>query len=429
MSAMVADELARAAGRLALLVDWERRARSGMRPGLEPVRDLCARLGDPQSRLRCVHVTGSKGKGTTAAIVAGALRKAGRKVGLYTSPHVERIVERLRIDGAEVEEDVLGRALGRALDARDAAVREATPADDATWFDVVTAACLLAMVEAGCEWAVVEVGLGGRLDSTNIVDGLVAVVVNIELEHCDVLGPTRTHIAREKGGIVKPGATLVTSLDEDDEAGLVLRTIALERGARRIVVPPRGSWRERNADLARAVLAALAEGDEGLGPGLVDDGVLAAARLPARGEWRELDGAALLLDGVHVPAAIELAFADEVRTRGKAAAVVLALGRDKDLPGVLKALRATSDLLLCTSVASGPLRGAEELCEAASAAGWNARAVPDPLEALRQAAASAGPRGWACVAGSFHLAGVARRATRSLDAKDPPCSPSSPMCS
>jgi folylpolyglutamate synthase/dihydropteroate synthase len=108
---------------------------------------------------------------------------------------------------------------------------------------------------------------------------------------------------------------------------------------------------------------------------------------------------------------------------------VLALGRDKDLPGVLKALRSTSDLLLCTSVASGPLRGAEELCEAALAAGWNARAVPDPLEALRQAAASAGPRGWACVAGSFHLAGVARRATKSLDAKDPPCSPSSPMCS
>lgn len=426
---MVEDELARALGRLALLVDWERRSRSGMRPGLEPARDLCARLGDPQRRLSCVHVTGSKGKGTTAAIVAAALRKAGRKVGLYTSPHVERIVERLRIDGAEVDEAVLGRALSRALDARDAAVREGTPADDATWFDVVTAACLLACVEAGCEWAVVEVGLGGRLDSTNVVHGEVAVVVNVELEHCDVLGPTRAHIAREKGGIVKPGATLVTSLAEDDEAGAVLAAIAAEQGARRVVVPPRGSWRERNADLARAVLAALGERERDLGAELVDGSALAEARLPGRGEWRELEGAALLVDGVHVPAAIELAFAEVVASRGGAAAVVLALGRDKDLPGVLKALRSTSDLLLCTSVASGPLRGAEELCEAALAAGWNARAVPDPLEALRQAAASAGPRGWACVAGSFHLAGVARRATKSLDAKDPPCSPSSPMCS
>jgi dihydrofolate synthase/folylpolyglutamate synthase len=429
MSAMVEDELARAMGRLASLVDWERRSRSGMRPGLEPVRDLCARLGEPQRRLRCVHVTGSKGKGTTAAIVAAALRKAGRKVGLYTSPHVERVEERLRIDGAEVESRTLGRALERAHDARDAAVREATPADDATWFDVVTAACLLAMAEAGCEWAVVEVGLGGRLDSTNIVHGEVAVVVNVELEHRDVLGPTRACIAREKGGIVKQGATLVTSLDDDDEAGAVLRAIAVELGARRVVVPPLGTWRERNADLARAVLAALGERDAELGPGLVDEGVLHEARLPARGEWRQLDGVPILLDGVHVPAAVELAFADVVRARGKAAAVVLALGRDKDLGGVLKALRAASDLLLCTSVASGPLRGAEELCEAALAAGWNARAVPDPLEALRQAAASAGPRGWACVAGSFHLAGVARRATGSLDAKDPSCSPSSPMCS
>ena len=419
-------DLAQAQARLALLVDWERRARSGMRPLLDPVRDLCRRMGDPQRKLRCIHVTGTKGKGTTAALVAGALVRAGFRTGLYTSPHVERINERVRVDDAEVQDEVFAAALHRALDAREAAVRERTSADDATWFDVVTAAALAVFAEESCVFAVVEVGLGGRLDSTNVVDGEVAVVTNVELEHCDVLGSTRAAIAAEKGGIVKRGSVLVTGLEDGDEAGAVLGKIAAEQGAQRIVVPQAGTWRERDADLARTVLAVLGGRDGRLGPWLVDP---RDARLPGRGEWRVLDGVRVLVDGVHVAPAVELALAEAVAVHGRPAALVLALGRDKDAAAVLKALAGKADLLLCTSAASGPLRGAEELQQAASAAGLAAIAVPDPLEALRMAVASAGAGRWVCVAGSFHLAGVVRRATAAADTKDPACSPSSPMSS
>jgi dihydrofolate synthase/folylpolyglutamate synthase len=190
-------DLASAKLRLDALVDWERRARSGMRPQLEPVRDLCQRLGDPHTRWRCVHVTGTKGKGSTAHLVATALQKAGWRTGLYTSPHVERVQERIRIHGAEVSDEVMASALHRALDAREDAMRAQTPADDATWFDVLTAAAFLIFAEESCAWVVLEVGLGGRLDSTNIATGEVCVVTNVELEHCDVLGPTRAAIARE----------------------------------------------------------------------------------------------------------------------------------------------------------------------------------------------------------------------------------------
>lgn len=418
--------MAQAQARLALLVDWERRSRSGMRPQLDPVRDLCRRMGDPQRRLRCVHVTGTKGKGTTAALVAGALTRAGLRTGLYTSPHVERINERVRIDGRDVSDAVFARALHRALDEREAALRERTSADDATWFDVVTAAALAVFVEESCTWAVVEVGLGGRLDSTNIVDGEVAVVTNVELEHCDVLGATRAAIAAEKGGIVKPGRVLVTGLDDGDEAGAVLARIAAEQGARRIVVPQSGPWRRRNADVAREVLAVLGGTDASLGPRLVDP---RDAELPGRGEWRMLDGTRVLVDGVHVAPALELALAEAVASHGRPAALVLALGRDKDAAAVLKAVAGKADLLLCTSAASGPLRGAEDLQQAASAAGVAAIAVDDPLEALRKAVASAGAGRWVCVAGSFHLAGIVRRATVGADTKDPACSPSSPMSS
>ena len=203
--------LERALARLDALVDWERRDRdAAMRRGLEPAADLLARLGDPHRRWRAVHVAGTKGKGTTSSLVAAGLARAGLATGLYTSPHAYRVHERIRIDGADVDDATLADALERALVAREGALAAGGPAGAATWFDLVTAAAFLIFAEAGVAWAVVECGLGGRLDSTNVVDGEVAVVTHVDLEHTAVLGPTRAAIAREKGGIVGRGATLVT---------------------------------------------------------------------------------------------------------------------------------------------------------------------------------------------------------------------------
>ena len=232
-------DLTQAQARLDALTDWERRPRNTMRVGLEPMQDLAWRLGDPQKSFRAIHVAGTKGKGSVSALIEAALAHAGLRVGRYASPHVERITERVSVQGRDVDEPTLARALDRALDGYEAARAAGTPAANATWFDLLTAAAFLIFREAAVEWAVVEVGLGGRLDSTNIVDGEIAVVTNIALEHTEILGHTRAAIAGEKVGILKPGAVLVTTLGADDEAGRVAA------GARR------RTWSARQAHARR----------------------------------------------------------------------------------------------------------------------------------------------------------------------------------
>ena len=203
--------LARASSRLDALVDWEHRSRAAMRVDLEPVRDLLARLGDPHRRLRVVHVTGSKGKGSVCALIEAGLVHAGLRAGRYASPHLEHLNERVSLLGQPIADAALADALFTTLDALAAARNAGTRGGAATWFDAMTAAALLAFAEAGLEWAVVEVGLGGRLDSTNIVLPELAIITNIGLEHCDVLGATREAIAAEKAGIVKPERPLLTT--------------------------------------------------------------------------------------------------------------------------------------------------------------------------------------------------------------------------
>ena len=240
-------DLAHAMARLDALTDWERRPRNTMRVGLEPMRDLAARLGDPQKSFRSIHVAGTKGKGSVSALIEAALAHAGLRVGRYASPHVERINERVTVQGRDVDDPTLARALDRALDAYEAAREAGTAAANATWFDLLTAAAFIIFAETRREWAVIEVGLGGRLDSTNIVDGEIAIVTNIALEHTEILGHTRAAIAGEKVGILKPGAVLVTTLEPDDEAGHVLQTRAAELGARvkRTRLEPIGADRTR----------------------------------------------------------------------------------------------------------------------------------------------------------------------------------------
>ena len=244
-------ELAEAMARLDALTDWERRPRRTMRVGLAPMLDLAARLGDPHRAFRSIHVAGTKGKGSVSALIEAALARAGLAVGRYGSPHVERVNERVSVGGRDVDDRTLARGLARALDAYEAARGERTAAAEATWFDLLTAAAFVIFREAGVEWAVVEVGLGGRLDSTNIVTGEIAVVTNIGLEHTEILGGTRGAIAGEKVGILKPGAVLVTTLDRDDEAGRVVQARADELGCP-VVRTPAQTRRDNRGDECRA---------------------------------------------------------------------------------------------------------------------------------------------------------------------------------
>lgn len=421
---MSQPRLDQALARLDALVDWERRDRdSSMRRGLDPIADVLERLGSPQMRFRAVHVAGTKGKGTTSALVAAALSRTGRRTGLYTSPHVDRVQERIRIDGREIADDTLAFALERVLAAREVARVEGTSGSASTWFDVLTAAGFLAFAEANVEWAVVECGLGGRLDSTNVVAGDVCVVTSIDLEHTAVLGSTRAAIAREKVGILKRGSTLVTgvlrdpALPPDEDPAIVLDECAGSLHCP-VVRPGRvaPTMLGRDVDLAELVLDEL--GERGVrdragwpvGRGLLDVETIEGARLPARLERRRHGRVPVVLDGAHVASSVRMVreeLSGDPELSGSPV-VVLALGRDKNAREILKVLSGWTDRVLCTTVASGPLSAAETLAAEAKLAGLAAETAVDPRAAYARALDIAADARWVLVIGSFHLAGAVR---------------------
>lgn len=404
------------------LVNWERRDRdASMRRGIEPIADVCRRLADPQRAFRCIHVAGTKGKGTTSALLAAALRRGGLRSGLYTSPHVVAVNERVKIDGAPDADEPLASALERALEARAHAERERTPAAESTWFDLLTAAAFLRFAEERLPWAVVECGLGGRLDSTNVVDGEVCVLTNVDLEHTQVLGPTRAHIAREKVGILKREATLVTGVAErdasgrEDEAWREIHAAASALGCRLVrVAQDQDTLLARNAALARAALDELGRrgvrdaSGRALSGALLDDELVLASRLPGRLERFDAAGTPIIVDAAHVASSVALVLAELARDpslKGRPV-VLLALGRDKDAPAILKELAASADRVLCTTVASGPLVDAESLVRVAAQLGIPAEKADDPASALARALTIAGNERWVLVIGSFYLAGA-----------------------
>lgn len=222
------------ASRLAALRNWEatRSSRSAMKAlDASACWRLCDALGRPQQRLRCVHVAGSKGKGTVATLVGAALDAAGYRVCLITSPHLLSVTERVRLGPqlAPIGEVELAANVEAAMDAV-----EATP--DATLFDVLIAASLRAAAKRRCDWAVVECGLGGRRDSTNVLGAEVSVLTSVELEHTEVLGHTVSLIAREKAAIASRRGALVASRSAVPLAArFVAASVAKRRGARFLV--------------------------------------------------------------------------------------------------------------------------------------------------------------------------------------------------
>jgi dihydrofolate synthase / folylpolyglutamate synthase len=412
--------------RLDALTNWERRPRKFMRVGLEPMQDLAARLGDPQKAFRAVHVGGTKGKGSVAALIEAALAKAGLSVGRYASPHVETVTERVTLQGRAVDEVTLARALKAALDAYEEARSAGTAAAEATWFDLLTAAAFVIFRDAGVEWAVVEVGLGGRLDSTNVVNGEIAVVTNIGLEHTEILGQTREAIAREKVGILKRGAVLVTTLGPDDEAGRVVQARADELSSPLVRADARAgdeaTIEEVNIALAGAVLdqlgkkGVLAPSGDPLGSGLIDAGVRAAARLVGRME--RVDAAfgsspvPIVFDGAHVPFNLAAVLRDLGRDPDLAGpcVAVVALASDKDAAGFLTELARRASTVVVTQLPSA-IRGrsAAELAALAASLGLKSEVEPEPERALRRGMELAvEAKAWLLVTGSLYLVGALR---------------------
>ncbi len=200
----------------------------GIKPGLERIRALLAELGNPQNGLRFVHVAGTNGKGSTATALACILKAAGYKTGLFTSPYVFSFCERIQIDNQNIPENDLADVVTRVKNAIDALHKKNIVP---TEFEAITAAALLYFKEQGCDYAVMEVGLGGRFDSTNIIPApQVCVITSISLDHTKILGDTVSQIATEKAGILKSGSVCITTSAQDPAALSVIRDTAAREG-------------------------------------------------------------------------------------------------------------------------------------------------------------------------------------------------------
>lgn len=386
------------------------------------MRDLALRLGSPDEAFRVVHVTGSKGKGSVSSLVACSLQEGGARVGVYGSPHVERIEERIRWNGAPIDADAFARAATRALDAADAARDEGTAGADASWFDVMTATALEAFRAGSADWVVLEVGLGGRLDSTNVVRAPEAcVVTTIELEHTAILGDTHGKIAAEKGGIFKPGAHLVTGCAPGSEAAGVLLERAATVGGELVFAHDAsdGTFEARNVRVARAVLAGLEARGAEVAP--LEPRLIEAARLPGRMEARRLGKTAVVLDGAHVASSVEGAVREARAERPGPMVAVVAVHREKDAAALLAPLEGAAAVIATTIPGSGVHLPAAEVGAAAAPIGAHVAAIEEPTEALHAAveqaeelARTSGREAddpWVLVVGSLYLVGALRALT------------------
>ena len=203
-----------------LSVEW-----LGSRPGKSRIRELCARLGNPQNKLKYVHVAGTNGKGSVCCMMANVLKAAGYKTGLYISPYVYRFNERIQLNGEEIPDDELAKTVEKVKEQADQLEERATV------FELITATAFLWFAEQKCDVVVLEVGMGGRLDATNIIeDPLVSIITSIDLDHTEYLGDTLGKIAFEKAGIIKPGRPTVVG-DLPKEALDVIEETAKERNS------------------------------------------------------------------------------------------------------------------------------------------------------------------------------------------------------
>lgn len=404
----------------------------GSRPGLERVRRLLELLGNPQDTLRFLHIAGTNGKGSTAAMLAAVLRAAGYRTGLYTSPYLERFNERMQIDGVPIPDDELAAVCDRL------APCVARMADPPTEFELVTAAAFQWFADRRCDVVVLEVGLGGRLDATNVIQTpACAVVTNIGLDHTQVLGDTVAQIAREKAGIIKSGGRVV-SYAQTPEAAEVLRAVCRARGATltvadfdqieplsdsvegqrfryrggtALLLPLLGAHQLRNAAVALETVAALRADvwripDEAVRAGL------AAVVWPARFELLRR-APCFVLDGGHNPQCAETVAANLERYFPRRRKILLlGLLADKDYPAMLELLAPGADAFVAVAPESERALPARELA-AALARYDKPVCVCDTVPAgVRAALALAGPEDVVCATGSLYMAGAIRRCLR-----------------
>ena len=385
----------------------------GMRFGLDRMRKLSTVLGMPQRHFASVHVVGTNGKSSTARMIAAILERAGLRTGCYTSPHLRSFRERIEVSEQPLSEAGLAEAVTRASRAAELVDRTLEGDDRVTQFELLTAAAFHALARARVEVAVVEAGLGGRHDATNVIASKVQVLTGVGLEHTRWLGPTLRHVAEEKLAVVPAHGCLVSG-ELPAEAEAAAERVARERPARRVRVEPGaqarvpllprapGAYQRRNFALARAAAAAFLDGaldGEAVGA------AAAAISIPGRLD-RVAERPLVIHDGAHNPAgATALAESLPEIVGSRPLVGLVAILDDKDAAGILTPLLGLMTEVVFTQVASVRCLPPATL---ASLAGQiepdlPAEVVREPAAALARARGLAGPEGAVIVTGSLGL--------------------------
>jgi dihydrofolate synthase/folylpolyglutamate synthase len=427
--------------------------RFGMRPGLETIGSLLKELGDPQRAFRSIHITGSKGKGSTAAMTAAILAAGGRRVGLFTSPHLISYRERIRVDGRMVSPERIVELFREVADASAGLERAGRLDRSPTFFEYTTAMGFVEFASRKVEDAVVEVGLGGRLDSTNVLDAPVAVLTTVELEHTDILGPTVSDVAREKAGIFHRGQHAILGrlpptaraevdhraytagipawhLEEEirvvdrsiSERGQLLAVELPHRSLTKLKIPLHGIFQPGNVALAVAAVDRYALATDRKVPETqIRKGL---ARVEWRGRFERIDRKPdLFVDVAHTP--------ESARALAQSLAEVLPLAppeesailfgclAEKRIADMLEALSPLAQTLVAVPVSSGRSAAPEEIRRLAAGRFPKVVQAGSSAAGLLLARAATGPDGFTLAVGSDYLIGELLRQREPLPNPEP----------
>lgn len=411
-------------------VSFQTVGRTAYRGGLEAIASMCRRMGDPQRRYPTLHIAGTNGKGSVAHMLAATLQAAGYRTGLYTSPHLHDFRERIRIDGTPISEEGVCNFLDRHA--------QDMEAEGLSYFEMTTAMAFDWFARNEVDVAVIETGLGGRLDATNIITPRLSIITNIGLDHCDLLGDTIARIAGEKAGIIKPSVPVLIGETHpesrpvfvaraaetnspilfadtryactakttcDDCARYTLRNLADDTETD-YEVDLSGDYQQKNLitvraaiDLLRQYAPTLAVSNEALHTGLRH----AAATTGLRGRWQIIGHEPLTVaDGGHNPAGLTETMRQLAACRCNRLYMVIGFAADKDLDHILDLLPQKAYYLF-TQADSPRALPAAQLAELAARHGLHGETAPSAEAALQRARELATPQDMIFVGGSFYL--------------------------
>ena len=407
---------------------------------LENISILAKHLGHPENKYPSVHIAGTNGKGSTAAFLETMLREAGYRTGLYTSPHLERINERIRVEGNDIPDEAFADVFSRIHSLIEKLLADGTLRAHPTFFECVSAIAFLYFAEAGVDFAVFETGLGGRLDSTNIVTPQVSIITRIDFDHENFLGHSLREIAAEKAGIIKPSVPVVLAEQRDEVRDVIaaragelhsplvepatlysVESLRMEEGRVRAVIRESGAEKSINVDPAlagrfqlqnalNAVAAAHVLKSQGyrLTDGVIELGI-AAAVWPGRIE-KIRSQPDIYLDGAHNPSsARELDTFLAENFAGRRIILIFGALRDKAVDEIAGILFPRAAHVIFTEPATSRAISAAQLAEIAGHYAASSEIIPDAAQALEAALAKAQPGDAIFITGSLYLVGQLRR--------------------